>query len=253
MLQLTLPFPNVGFGLVFAGLLLAFLARASVIDWRTLKIPKPLTVSLFFTGLGVSMLRGLWLGVQGQAPWVLHWTSPLGGAIEGLLFALSGAAVGFGLFFPLWMTRVVVGGGDVKLVTAAGTWLGPWGLCLAMLCSLLAFTVMGVGRIVIELSQGVMPSLAPRPQGVAERKARRRISYSLSFSFGVLCVLLLALQRPLGITPVTDATSRPTGANNAERAATDRRGDEEQVRLLLTIFDPGDEITSAEHTFGATS
>lgn len=200
MPELTLPFPNLAFGIGFACFILGVLTVASWVDIKTQKIPKKLTVLLFLAGLIVSVIRGGWLGALGESAWVLQWNSLVGGIFEGLLFAVSGAALGFVLFFPLWMTGVVLGGGDVKLVTAAGMWLGPWGLCLAVLCSMMAFTVIGVGRILVELSYGVMPTLAPRAKDAKDRKARRRISYSLSFTIGVALVLLFALLEPLGLT-----------------------------------------------------
>lgn len=201
MLELTLPFPSLAFGIGFAVLLLGILSVASWVDIKEQRIPKKLTVGLFLAGLIISLVRGGWLGAKGESAWVLHWNTLIGGSFEGLLFSMSGAALGFVVFFPLWMTRAVLGGGDVKLVTAAGAWLGPWGLCLAALISMMAFTVIGIGRILVELSYGVMPSLAPRERDIKNRKARRRISYSLSFSIGVALVVLFALQGPLGLIP----------------------------------------------------
>jgi len=42
---------------------------------------------------------------------------------DGLLFALAGFAVGFGILFVLWLIGGG-GGGDVKMMGALGAWLG---------------------------------------------------------------------------------------------------------------------------------
>lgn len=185
--------PNLPVAVVFAVLMLSVLAVASWIDLKTLLIPKRLTIILLIVGVVVSITRGLWAGVEEKPVWVLNGSSAIVGALDGFLFSLSGAVVGFAVFFPLWMTRIFVGGGDVKLVTAAGAWLGPNGVLLAALLSLFVFAILAVGRIAVEISQGVMPSLAPRSRDTKERKARRRISYSLSFTVGTALVLLMTL------------------------------------------------------------
>jgi len=199
---LTFPFPSPSttLGIVFSLLLLAPLAAASWIDLKTLRIPKRLTIGLFFSGVVVSLVRGAWLGAQGQSVWVLGWSSVVPGAIEGFLFSLCGALVAFVVFFGLWATGIFLGGGDVKLVTATATWLGPWGVLLAALCSLAVFSVIGLGRIAYEISQGVMPSLAPRAKDAKRqgKAGRSRISYSLSFCLGTAAVLAYALRHELG-------------------------------------------------------
>src|SRR3990170_3814958 len=53
----------------------------------------------------------------------------------GLGYALKGAAVGFGLFLPLYMLRVM-GAGDVKLMTMVGAFLGPASALGAVLTTL---------------------------------------------------------------------------------------------------------------------
>ena len=52
------------------------------------------------------------------------------GGWRGLGIAAAGAAIGFLLLFPLHVKRAV-GGGDVKLMAAFGTLLGPAGVLLA--------------------------------------------------------------------------------------------------------------------------
>jgi prepilin peptidase CpaA len=89
----------------------ALLCWAAVQDVRTRRIPNLLNLVLFLSGLGVSFAK-MWIVSPSQA---------------GL-----GALVGFGLTLPLFLIGAV-GGGDVKLLTALGAWLGPFGVLLVFL------------------------------------------------------------------------------------------------------------------------
>ncbi len=88
---------------VLAALVASFTLAAAVIDYRTKKIPNWLTVPSAIAALIFHLVTG-------------------GGT--GLLWALAGFAVGFALLILPW----ILGGGgmgDVKLLAALGTWLGP--------------------------------------------------------------------------------------------------------------------------------
>ena len=89
---------TIGF-VVFLGILTAL---ATVWDLRTRRIPNRITVSVFVIGL---LYRGIFHGVP------------------GLSDAALGFAVGFGIFFTLWLLGSS-GGGDVKLMGALGVCLG---------------------------------------------------------------------------------------------------------------------------------
>jgi prepilin peptidase CpaA len=104
--------------------LLAVLAIAATIDWRSRRIPNWLTLSLAFSGLLQSFLFD-------------HAISPADAAL--------GALIGFGLTLPQFALGGIAGG-DVKLMTALGAWIGPWP-------TFLVFVVQAVIGLVIVLTQ----------------------------------------------------------------------------------------------------
>ena len=60
------------------------------------------------------------------------------GGVDALVGGLLGALLAFMLTFPLFMLRSM-GGGDVKLLTAVGAFLGPYNTFIALLATALAF------------------------------------------------------------------------------------------------------------------
>ena len=96
-MSLTLPPPGV------AVVLLIVVLAAAVYDVRSRRIPNWITVSGVALGLGLNsfLYRGL----------------------PGLLFALKGLALGFGLYFLLYALHAM-GAGDVKLMAAVGALVG---------------------------------------------------------------------------------------------------------------------------------
>lgn len=96
--------------------MLALLSWAVVEDLRSRRIPNWLTFSLALSGLVMSL-----------TPW--------GGARIG--DALAGMLIGLAL--PLMLAAVGgMGMGDVKLLAAMGTWLGPGQILVVMLLTALA-------------------------------------------------------------------------------------------------------------------
>jgi prepilin peptidase CpaA len=101
--------------------LIAFVLSVALIDWHTHRIPNVLCAVAAALGL----VSQLWL--HGEA---------------GLLSALGGAAVGFGMFLPFYIVRAF-GAGDVKAMATVGIFLGASGTALAVGMTLIAGGVIG--------------------------------------------------------------------------------------------------------------
>jgi prepilin peptidase CpaA len=180
------PFPNLPFAIVFVGILVVGLGYAAYVDWKTMKVPKWLTLALLGTGIAMNAICGGWLGVEGRPMWILDADNALVGALDGILLSLVGFIVGFGLFFGFWIFGLS-GGGDVKLVGATGAWLGYDLLLLGVLLSLPFLVVLTLLVLVLRMAKGKLPKLA----STVEAKGRKRTvtTYSLPFALGVYVVL----------------------------------------------------------------
>ena len=67
--------------------------------------------------------------------------------LDGLLFSIAGAAVGLACLLPLYLGRGM-GAGDVKLMAAAGSFLGPFNAVMAVLLSLTIGAVLAIVVVV---------------------------------------------------------------------------------------------------------
>jgi prepilin peptidase CpaA len=97
---------------------------AAVIDLRTGRIPNPFTAAVAVGGLGLAAF-----GLTGHS----------------MTGALVGAVLGFALMLPGHLFGGT-GAGDVKLLAALGTWLGPGGVLMAFLYSAIAGGVLAVAH-----------------------------------------------------------------------------------------------------------
>jgi len=110
-------------GIDLATIVGIFVAACATTDYRTKKIPNWLTVPAAVAGLAYQLLAPHGIG----------------------LWALAGFAIGFCLLLLPWL----LGGGgmgDVKMLAALGTWLGPMGIltAFALGAMLAAFGMIGV-------------------------------------------------------------------------------------------------------------
>jgi prepilin peptidase CpaA len=99
--------------MVFYSILVLLLLIASVTDIRSQRIPNWLTCS------GAAVAR------------VYHGEAE---GLRGLVPGIEGLALGMALLLPFYMAGGM-GAGDVKLMGAVGTLLGPKGVFMAFLCS----------------------------------------------------------------------------------------------------------------------
>jgi prepilin peptidase CpaA len=108
---------------------LVIIAAASVCDLRRGRIPNALTFGATAVALLLQAIVGGW---------------------AGLAWALGGWAVGIVLFAPLYAVKGM-GAGDVKLLAAIGSWLGPAG---ALWTALYGAIAGGVLALAVALMRG---------------------------------------------------------------------------------------------------
>ncbi|HEY3789415.1 MAG TPA: A24 family peptidase [Urbifossiella sp.] len=187
-------FPNLAFAIVFVGILALGLACASWIDWHTARIPNRLTMSLLACGLLLNAVRGTWMAAQGVDGWLPSAGSPLLGTLDGLLFALSGAAVGFGLFFLMWIFSVA-GGGDAKLATAIGGWFGAKWIVGSIVLALPFLMLIALLSLGYRLIGGRLPkSFAAAPLPGHPQVSRRFMGYALPLTLGAYLILFALMK-----------------------------------------------------------
>jgi prepilin peptidase CpaA len=104
-------------------LMSAFLAVAVATDLLSRTIPNTLVLLMLLCGVTI------------QA------TSQ---SLDQVLWSLSGVAVGFVLLLPFYALGGM-GAGDVKLLAAVGSFLGPWSTVMAVLLTLVAGGLLGLG------------------------------------------------------------------------------------------------------------
>jgi prepilin peptidase CpaA len=122
--------------MIAGGIYSVLLAIAAVTDFRSRRIPNRVCLALAAGGVAYSIET---LGPP-----------------RGLGFALGGVIVGLALWIPFYALRWL-GAGDVKLVAAAGTWLGSVG---TMRASVLGALVGGGLSLAMLISQRSARSVA---------------------------------------------------------------------------------------------
>lgn len=108
-------------------LLPIILIAASWIDLKQHRIPNFLTFSALIIGVSLQLLLYGW---------------------EGLTYSLGGMAIGFLILIPFYI-KGGMGAGDVKLMAAAGAFLGFNGALLAVGLTLFAGSIMGIFLLVV--------------------------------------------------------------------------------------------------------
>jgi prepilin peptidase CpaA len=151
----------------------------------------PVYVSL---GAAVTVVIALWFDLRlGKIPNTLTVASMIGGLVvtglwgDGLVSALAGAGAGFAVFLIPFMAGGM-GGGDIKLFTALGAWLGWYGILMTALFSAIAGG--GVALAVLIRNKGEWNGLsqivlALRTRDLGWLRSSERFPYSLPAAFGL--------------------------------------------------------------------
>lgn len=199
-------FPHLAFGWSYLAILLALLTSASYLDARTMRVPKRLTLTALALGLVFNVARGAWMGSLGREVWVLGAAGPWAGLLDGMLFAMAGAAAGFALFFIMWLLGAC-GGGDVKLFAAIGAWIGPMLAVEVLIVTLPVIVAFVVVRFVIALVTGdrrsvrrMMGQNKPAPPAPG-KKGPRLLAFSLPVTVATLLVVCWSFRVDLHLLP----------------------------------------------------
>jgi prepilin peptidase CpaA len=146
----------------------------AAIDLRTRRVPNWLTFGLAAFGLLLAVVRGHQFG-----------------------YAIGGLVLGFALMMPGHLLGAT-GAGDVKLLAALGSWLGPAGTVMAFLYSAMAG---GALALIVAVHRGRLRStmertavLARSGRSLAEEIGRApatsRFAYAPAIAIGALAVAL---------------------------------------------------------------
>lgn len=173
--------------LIFRVVLAAVVVCAAVYDFRFRRIPNWLNLSGLILGVGLNIL---YFQAQGAAL-----------AVEGMLLATT-------IYLPLYLLRAM-GAGDVKLMAAIGSLVGPshWleiflttvlaGGLFAVVAALkkgrLRHTLWNVWYLVCELKGFRLPSKSNEELDVRQKQALR-LPHGVSIATGTIVTLLNALR-----------------------------------------------------------
>lgn len=165
-----------GFLLAAKFVLPILLTLAAVVDLRRRRIPNALN----FGGMGLGLAFGLALG-----------------GLPGLSNSFLGLLTGGALFLPFYLARGM-GAGDVKLMAAVGSFLGPWHTLLAAIVVTLlggviaAWAAFRQGRLLQALRDTAGVVLRVNSIKTLDRSSREEsIPYGLAIAAGVLLYLLM--------------------------------------------------------------
>ena len=148
---------------------------AAAIDVRTRRIPNALNLGVALVGLGIAAM---------------------GWGRVGVAMSLAGCAVGLGLMLPGYVLGAT-GGGDVKLLAALGTLLGP----MATIRGFIAMAIAGgVIALVVALRRGrltatlvgtaLVASGASRIDEIGDPHHENRFAYGPAIAIGAIVAAL---------------------------------------------------------------
>jgi prepilin peptidase CpaA len=120
------------------------------------------------------------------------------GGLSGFGWSVAGAAVGLASLMPLYMTKGM-GAGDVKLLMAAGAFLGPLDVLLGALLTLVAGAVLALVVVAWRLlslpavpaMSGLGTSGSAKLRSALARATSERFPYAAAIAVGVVTTLWL--------------------------------------------------------------
>lgn len=148
-------------------LMIPFLCVAVITDLSDRRIPNIVVGLMLAFGLTMQLLTG---------------------ASSALVFGLGGIATGLLILLPFYMLGGM-GAGDVKLLAAAGSFLGPQGALIAGLLTLGAGAVLGLVVIAYRYLSVLRPARSSTAVPV-QTTAPAQLPYSLAISAGTLITVM---------------------------------------------------------------
>jgi prepilin peptidase CpaA len=173
-----LPIAGLEISAALTGVLCVVVALAIREDLLRHRIPNALNATALALGLGLAFL---------------------GAGTDGLVHAAGGVVVGFAALAPLYLLGGM-GAGDVKLMSAAGAYLGPSAALLAAASALVAGAVLAVGigawrvaqtRRMVQTYPSTGTSAAWQVAASIAIVRKERFPYAIAIAVGVITVLWL--------------------------------------------------------------
>lgn len=148
----------------------------ALVDIKTRRVPNPLTLGIAVTGLAFAATR--WSGLS-------------------VATAALGLAVGIGLMLLPYVFGAM-GGGDVKLFAALGTFLGPWPTVQAFLYTLVAGGLLAVWvamqrrrlRETVENAAVLVRTAGANAPAIEHSSSNNRFAYAPAIAVGTLVAAL---------------------------------------------------------------
>lgn len=145
---------------------------SGIMDIKFRRIPNWLTIPACLAGLG--------------------YHAATGGLITGAVYALKGFGAGLVLLMIPFLLRYT-GGGDVKLLAAAGSWLGVTGIVNLFLYGSIAGGVMALGLIIMTAGTGQAMNILFFPstlmKTLSKKVTGKGVPYAAAMGIGFVCYL----------------------------------------------------------------
>jgi prepilin peptidase CpaA len=145
------------------------LAGAVICDYRSHRIPNLICVALLVSGLSLQVVS------QGM---------------QGFLVGLGGVAVALLILLPFYAVRGM-GAGDVKMLAASGSFLGPMAALVAGGLTLLGGAILALGLLAYRAGVAVATSRTLDAAAVSVRLVRKeRFPYALAVAVAAVVGLI---------------------------------------------------------------